>query len=96
MRLYDEIFKSADGAACARCIFVPDGGGYFEGVKYVEDFSAEKIALRFPHNRLEIEGKTLSIVKYCDGDLEIGGKILSLRVLTEDAAQQANEQGDKR
>lgn len=88
MRLYDEIFKSADGVACARCIFVPDGGGYFEGVKYVEDFSAEKIALRFPHKRLEIEGKALSIVKYCDGDLEIGGKIVCLRVLTDTDLQE--------
>lgn len=81
MRLYDEIFKTVDGAGCARCIFVPDGGGYFEGVKYVEDFSAERIALSFPRKRLEIEGKALSIVKYCDGDLEIGGKITALRVL---------------
>ena len=95
MRLYDEIFKSADGAACARCIFVPDGGGYFEGVKYVEDFSAEKIALRFPHKRLEIEGKTLSIVKYCDGDLEIGGKIVALRVLMDSAAEQEKKRGEE-
>ena len=93
MRLYDEIFKTADGAALSRCIFVPDGGGYFEGVKYVEDFSAEKIALRFPYKRLEIEGKALSIVKYCDGDLEIGVKILSLRVVTV-AMSQERKQGE--
>lgn len=94
MRLYDEIFKNADGAACARCIFVPEGGGYFEGVKYVEDFSAEKITLRFSHKSLEIAGKALSIVKYCDGDLQIGGKILSLRVL-DSAAEQEKKRGEE-
>ena len=39
MRLYEEIFKSAEGVAFSRCIFVPKGGGYFEGVKAVDDFS---------------------------------------------------------
>lgn len=95
MRLYDEIFKSADGGALARCILVPDGGGYFQGVKYVEDFSSEKIALCFSHKRVEIEGVGLSIVKYCDGDLEIGGKITAWRVVSEKQAEQESKQGAK-
>ena len=94
MRLYDEIFKTVDGAGCARCIFVPGGGGYFEGVKYVEDFSTEKISLSFSHKRLEIDGKALSIVKYCDGDLEIGGKITALRVLM-DTQPTEQKQGER-
>ena len=95
MRLYDEIFKSADGVACTRCIFIPEGGGYFEGVKYVEDFSAEKVVLRFSHKSLEIEGKALSIAKYCDGDLQIGGKIVALRVLMDSAAEQEKKRGEE-
>ena len=35
MRLYEEIFKSADGVAFARYVVVLNGGGYFEGVKAV-------------------------------------------------------------
>lgn len=81
MRLYEEIFKTTDGATCARCIVLPGGGGYFEGVKYVEDFSSERIVVCFPRQKIEIGGEGLSIAKYCEGDLEIGGKILLVRVL---------------
>lgn len=96
MRLYDEIFKNADGAALSRCIIVPEGGGYFEGVKYVEDFSADKIVVRFPKKSMEIEGVDLFIVKYCDGDLQIGGKILALRLLgVEPQDGNAKKRGDK-
>lgn len=92
MRLYDEIFKNADGAALSRCIIVPDGGGYFEGVKTVEDFSADKIELLFSHKKVEIEGVGLTIAKYCDGDLEIGGKIRSFKVV---GVENKNEQQDE-
>jgi hypothetical protein len=81
MRLYDEIFKSVDGLGQARCIFVPDGEGYFQGVKSVGDFSSERIILYFPKLELEIEGQNLSIAKYCDGDLRLAGKIVSVRLM---------------
>ena len=81
MRLYDEIFKNADGGALARCVIVPCGGGYFEGVKAVGDFSAERIVLYFPKESVEVEGAALTIKKYCDGDLHLMGKIHALRVL---------------
>ena len=42
MRLYEEIFKDTDGASLSRCVIVPNGGGYFEGVKTVEDFSPQR------------------------------------------------------
>ena len=81
MRLYDEIFKNADGGALARCVIVPCGGGYFEGVKAVGDFSFERIVLYFPKESVEVEGVDLTIKKYCDGDLQLTGKIYALRVI---------------
>lgn len=80
MRLYEEIFKSVDGAACARCILLPGGGGYLQGVKAVEDFSTERIVVCFPKKRVTIEGEGLGICKYCDGDLQIEGKIWQFSV----------------
>ena len=80
MRLYDEIFKSVDGAAVSRCLFVPGGEGYLEGVKSVEEFSAERIVICFPKNRVEIEGEELSISKYYEGDLQISGRIFSWKI----------------
>ena len=79
MRLYEEIFKGVDGVGLARCLIIPSGEGYFEGVKYVEDFSPEKVVICFSKNRVEIEGEALSIAKYCEGDLHLSGKILSLK-----------------
>ena len=81
MRLYDELFKNADGGAFSRCIFVPNGGGYFEGVKSMVDFSSEKVTVRFAREIVEVEGEELVIKKYCDGDLQLSGKIHSLRVI---------------
>ena len=80
MRLYDEIFKNTDGVAFARCTIVPGGGGYFEGVKAVGDFSPEKVVVCFPHGNVAVEGKGLTIKKYYDGDLQISGQIFTLKV----------------
>ena len=80
MRLYDEIFKSVDGISLARCIFVPNGGGYFEGVKSVSDFSEDRVALCFPQFTLVAQGRGLTIKKYCDGDLQLSGEIYALYV----------------
>lgn len=82
MRLYDEIFKNAEGGALRKCIVVPNGGGYFEGVKSVEDFSPERVVLCFPKDRVAVEGKNLSVRKYCEGDLQLDGRISSLQVLS--------------
>ena len=84
MRLYGEIFKNASVESFARCMIIPCGGGYFEGVKTVEDFSAERILIRFSNQRVEVLGKALVIKKYCDGDLQVLGKILSLRTLAKE------------
>ena len=88
MRLYDEIFKSADGAAFARCTIVPGGGGYFEGVKAVGDFSPERVVVCFPKETVCAEGKNLCIKKYYDGDLHLSGQIYSLKV-------ESTEKGEK-
>lgn len=86
MRLFDEIFKNADGMALSRYTVVPRGEGYFEGVKAVGDFSPERIVLYYPHECLEVEGENLSIDKYCDGDLRVKGRIACVRVV-DDAAR---------
>ncbi len=80
MRLMGEIFKTPDGVASARYTLVVGGGGYFEGVKAVGEFSPERIVLCFHRENVEIEGENLSIGKYCDGDLRVDGKILSTRL----------------
>ncbi len=85
MRLYEEIFEGTDGAfAGAKCIVVPKGRGYFEGVQSVGEFTEERVLLRLKSCELQIEGKSLSIAKYCDGDLSLSGEIYAVKVLSED------------
>ena len=84
MRLYDDIFKDPGGSACARCVVVPGGGGYFEGVKSVGDFSSEKIVIYFPRQAVEIYGVDLAIKKYDEGDLHIGGRVSAVRMVSPD------------
>ncbi len=79
MRLFDEIFKG-ETLGTARFTQIVGGGGYFEGVKTVGDFTPEKIVLYFPNGVLTIEGEELSIGKYCDGDLRLLGKILCVQL----------------
>ncbi len=88
MRLYDEIFKNADGGAMQRCVIVPEGGGYFEGVKGVEEFSPERLVLRFPRQRVELTGKGLSIQKYYGDDLQIDGRICKVEVLSPEGGKE--------
>lgn len=80
MRLYDEIFKNTESMATSKCVFVPGGGGYFEGVKSVGDFSSERVLVCFAKESVLVEGSALTIKKYYDGDLQLQGRITSVRV----------------
>lgn len=80
MRLYGEIMQKTglrEMFRGERCLLLLGGGGYFQGVKGIVEFSQEKIRLAFHNGEGEMTGKGLWIEKYCDGDAEIGGEIFS-------------------
>ena len=81
MRLYDELFKNAEGMALERYVVVVGGGGYFEGVKSLGDFSPERVCIFYPRACVEVTGTRLRIAKYCDGDLRLDGEITSVSLL---------------
>ena len=86
MRLFDEIFGGADESlAGARCVWKPNGEGYFQGVKTLTKFSPEEICVRTSKEEVWLIGTGLIVKKYADGDLHIGGKITSLSVLEKEA-----------
>ena len=86
MRLYNEILKKFGGGeagelfAGTRYTVLPGRGGYFQGVKTVSEFSPCRIVVCFRHAVLGIEGSGFVIEKYCDGDLELSGQIVSVRL----------------
>ena len=59
------------------------GGGYFEAVKSLEDFSSQEVLIVFHNCRVLVEGINLSIKKYCDGDLQLSGRIFSCEVVSD-------------
>lgn len=75
MGWYGKLFKSADGLCVQKYTVAVSGGGYFEGVKKLGDFTPEKIQIYYPHAVIEIAGTDLKIAKFLDGDLQIDGKI---------------------
>ncbi len=84
MELLKEIVGEENAAA--RCTLWIGGGGYFEGVKAVGDFSNERIVLYFSRASLQIDGVDLSIGKYCDGDLRLKGKVRCIQFFGKDGA----------
>ena len=78
MRLLSEIKKnfSAEGSAFrVQYTVVDGGGGYFQNVKKLKEFSPQRIVLGGGKGSLTIEGQNLSLGKYFQGDLVVHGTI---------------------
>lgn len=79
MKLFGEIkklFGRAGGEFFRIEYTVLDGGGgYFENVKRILEFSPEAIVLGGKKGSLRVEGQNLSLGKYFGGDLMIRGEI---------------------
>ncbi len=86
MRLYEEIYQEY---AEARCAFLPLSGGYFQGVKNLDVFSETEIVLVFKRTKVRVVGEGLGIKKYCDGDMEISGRIFSVGVVESEGVRRA-------
>ncbi len=55
---------------------VVDGfGGYFENVLKIGEISTYSVTLLVKRGIFKVSGEDLKIIKYCDGDLAIGGNI---------------------
>ncbi len=78
MRLLDELFDADDGLTGARCVWTCGGEGYLQGVKGLTKFSSEEIFVLTRLGEVKVTGKNLSVKKYADGDLYIGGNVFTL------------------
>lgn len=80
MRLYEEIYEEY---AQSRCSFIPFSGGYFQGVKNIRSLSDREILLIFKKEQIKVVGEGLQIAKYCDGDMQISGRIFGVEAVIE-------------
>ena len=78
MRLFSELFGADEVLTGARVIWNVDGESYLQGIKSVVEFTQEKIVVRTGAGLVVVQGNALTIKKYADGDLQIGGRVTSL------------------
>lgn len=76
MGLLSEISRSLKAEAGTDvCYTVLEGGGYFQNVKRIEEFSGECVLLRGKKGKVRIVGENLSLSKYYAGDVAVHGEI---------------------
>ena len=84
MRLWQEIFaQMSDGDSSEKITgffyTVREGrGGYFQNVKGIGGFSPNEITLTLRRGVLKVTGENLSVEKYCESDVFVKGKIISV------------------
>lgn len=81
MGLLSEIkknFSSEESAFRVQYTVVDGGGGYFQNVKRLLEFSPTVIVLKGGKGSLRVEGENLSLGKYFQGDLVVHGTILKV------------------
>ena len=66
-------------AECAyRAVLFGESAGYFENVKSIVSYEKEQVVLALKNGGIKVKGRDLYIKKYCEGDVVICGKILSV------------------
>lgn len=79
MRLFSEIGKAFGGEedfSRVQYTVLDGGGGYFQNVKKILEFSDEAIVFSGKRGAVRVEGEALSLGKYYLGDAVVYGKIL--------------------
>ncbi len=75
MKLLQQILKEAGADTDGAITLIPSFGGYFKGVKSVEESSEEKSVIIANKKRWTLVGEKLAIDKYFEQDLLIIGDI---------------------
>ena len=78
MRLIGEIVRALGGDELSmrlRYTVVEGGGGYFQNVKRLAEFSPSRIVLAGKGGQVLVEGEGLTLGKCFGGDVEIRGRI---------------------
>ena len=79
MRLFSEIervFGREEDASRVQYPVLDGGGGYFQNVKKIAEFSESAIVFSGRRGAVRIEGEGLTLGKYYLGDAVVHGKIL--------------------
>lgn len=78
MRLFSEIERALGGdedSARVQYTVLDGGGGYFQNVKKILEFSENEIVFAGRRGSVRVEGEKLSLGKYYLGDAIVRGRI---------------------
>ena len=79
MRLFSEIASALgreEDSARVQYTVLDGGGGYFQNVKKILEFSENAVVFAGRRGAVRVEGEGLSLVKYYLGDAVVKGNIL--------------------
>ena len=79
MRLFSEIERalgSSEDSSRVQYTVLDGGGGYFQNVKKILEFSQETIVFSGRRGAVRVEGEQLSLGKYYLGDAVVHGNIV--------------------
>lgn len=81
MRLFSEIRKAlgeSEDPARVQYTVLDGGGGYFQNVKKILEFSENTIVFSGRRGAVRVEGSNLSLGKYFAGDAVVKGNIVKV------------------
>lgn len=85
MQLWQEIgAQLGEGAeersvTALRFMVTAGQGGYFQNIRGVFSFSGKEVVLLCGKEKVVVEGENLTIRKYCEKDILIGGNVRGIR-----------------
>ncbi len=83
MSFLDNIFSCFNNSSTLlplpKILLIGDNCGYFEGVKSIGSYSEKEIILFTKQEKIIVLGNKLVINKFCEGDVVICGKILTIK-----------------
>lgn len=83
MSFLDNVFNCFESSSSLlplpKIVLIGDRSGYFEGVKSIGSYSEKEIVLFTKLGKTTIIGTNLTINKFCEGDVVICGKILTIK-----------------
>ena len=80
MEFLHEVLSAAGADMLYAITIVPGFGGYFRGVKGVNEYSGQKILLAVGKLTVAVTGEDLGIGRFYEGDLFVSGRVRGIDI----------------
>ena len=80
MKLLEQILNEMGADTLKSITLIPNSCCYLKSVKYVVDFSPERIVLAVGKKRVTLEGENMLLGEFFEGDLLVKGDIRVIKI----------------